>query len=403
MKWAHPVQQTVTEYLEFTGTTQPVESVEIRARVRGFLKERLFTEGALVKKGDLLLVIDEEPFQIQLESAKSRLAVAQANLKRAKDSKSREVARAQLNLSQSQLDLAVQEEERLQSLFRRNVATQSDIDTAQATRKTREAEAQSAKANLEQALTAYETEIVALEAEATSAEISIRNAELDLSYCRMYSPIDGRISQTRFDPGNLVGDGQSTVLATVVKMSPIYAYVSVSEKDFIRSRDIMNYQMSHPDSTDNPVEMGLATKKEFPYKGRVDYIDPGLDPGTGTMRVRAVFENADQSILPGMFVRLRLPIQEIPNSLLVPEQALGTDQSGRYLLIIGEEDKVKIRRVEVGVNINGMRAVSGDLKPDERVIVEGLFRARPDSPVTPLPLEEPKPTQAAVSSVSGRL
>ena len=234
---ATPVRRDVTNYFEATGTAQPVLSVDIRARVKGFLKERLFTEGAIVKQGQLLMVIDEEPFQIAQEQAKNRLAEADSALRKAKESRAREVARAQVALDDSQLSLARIDETRQKTLMSRNAGTREEMDRFEAQRRKTEAQVESSKASMEQAAADYETGILSAEANAATARAALRNADIELGYCRMTSPIDGRISRVNFHVGNLVGDGSSSLLATIVKLDPIYAYINVSEYDLLRYRD----------------------------------------------------------------------------------------------------------------------------------------------------------------------
>lgn len=399
---ATPVLRTVTEYLEFSGMTQPVETVEIRARVKGFLKERHFQEGAEVKQGQLLLVIDEETFQIQLDAAKTRLREAEAALQQATVSKAREVARAQVSLSEVQVQLARQEEQRIVGLYQRKISTEAEMDQASATRKAKEAELASAKANLDQAVATYDTSILTCQAQVDSAGIAVRNAQLDLSYCRMTAPIDGRISRVNFDIGNLVGDGQSSVLATIVRMDPIYAYATVSESDVMRTPALTQFGAAQGKSSSSvPVELGLASQEGFPNQGQIDYSDPGLDSGTGTLRVRGVFPNSERLLLPGMFVRMRVPVAERADALLVPERALGTDQSGQYLLVVGANNKVEYRPVKIGVAVDSLRVVEGQIGPDDKVIVEGLLRARPGAEVTPMPAAAPAAVTAATTT-SGR-
>jgi RND family efflux transporter MFP subunit len=380
-----PVERTVTEYLEMSGMTQPMETVEIRARVKGFLKEKHFIEGAEVKQGQLLLVIDEEPFQIQLDAAKSHLREAEAALQQARESKSREVAKAKVSLSESEVNLARQEEQRVRGLFQKQIATQGEMDQSAAARKSREAELESAKASLEQSVAGYETAIQTCEAQVESAKIDVRNAQLDLSYCRMSAPIDGRISRTNVDIGNLVGDGQSSVLATIVKMNPIYAFATISEADVIRTPDFVRFGAGTDSSVSKtvPVELGLAHQEGFPAQGQINYVDPMLDASTGTLRVRGLFPNADRTLLPGMFVRMRIPVSEKVGALLVPERALGTDQSGQYLLVVDSEGLVEYRSVRTGVSVNDLRVVEGQISLHDKLIVEGLLRARPGAKVVP--------------------
>ncbi len=398
-----PVQRTVTEYLEFSGMTQPVETVEIRARVKGFLKERKFTEGAEVQQGQLLLVIDEVPFQIQLDAARTRRREAEAALQQATESKAREVAHSQVNVGQAQVQFARQEEVRIRSLFEKNISTAADLDQASATRKVREAELESAKSNYDQALATYATAILACRAQVESAGIAVRNAELDLSYCRMAAPISGRISRVSVDVGNLVGDGQSTVLATIVKMAPIYAYATISEAELLRTPALLHLGASSAGTAASPVpvELGLASQEGFPTAGVIDYSDPGLDGGTGTLRTRGVFANHDRSLLPGMFVRMRVSVAERENALLVPERALGIDQSGQYVLVVAADGTVQYRSVNIGVSVDGLRVVEGQIALQDQVIVEGLLRARPGVKVVPK-LEAAPAEVAVTSAASGR-
>lgn len=392
---ASPVQQAVTEHLEFSGMTQPVETVEIRARVRGFLKERRFVEGSEVGKGDLLLVIDEEPFQIALEASRTRLKEAEVALEQATGSKAREVAQAQVNLSQSRVVLAQQEEKRVRSLFQKNVSPQAEMDKLSAELKAREAELESGKANFSEAEATYETKILACRAQLESAAIAVRSAELDLSYCRMTAPISGRISRSNVDVGNLIESTGATVLATIVRMEPIYAYATISEADLQRIPALRGMTVAADGSAMSGklrLELGLASESDFPKSGEIDYMDPGLDPDTGTLRIRGVFPNADRSLLPGMFVRMRLAIAERADALLIPERALGTDQSGQYVLAVDAAGLVQYRSVKTGVAVGGMRVVDGEIAITDQVIVEGLLRARPGSKVVPKKAIEATPT-----------
>jgi RND family efflux transporter MFP subunit len=395
-----PLKRSVTEYLEFTGMTQPMETVEIRARVKGFLKERHFVEGGEVKEGQLLLVIDEETFQIQLEAARTRLKEAEAALQQATVSKAREVAAAQVKLSESQLLLAQQEEQRQRDLFDRKITTQAEMQQALATRDSRAADVESARARQEQEVASYDTTILSCRAAVDSAKVAVRNAELDLSYCRMHAPISGRISRVNFDIGNLVGDGQSSVLASIVKIDPIYAYATISEADVLRTPALREFG-SKEKNAEVPVELGVPSESGFPHAGNLNYSDPSFDGATGTMRTRGVFPNADRSLLPGMFVRMRIPVAQKADSLLVPERALGADQSGNYVLVVGAEDKVEYRPVKTSVAINGLRVVEGQLAESDQVIVEGLLRARHGAKVTPK-VEEPRAEVASKTAISGR-
>jgi RND family efflux transporter MFP subunit len=380
-----PVRRPVTDYIEATGTAQPVLSVDIRARVRGFLKEQHFREGSAVKEGQLLLVIDEEPFRLALDQARLRLAEAEASLRKARQSKAREVGRAQLALDQSQLALARIVEARQRTLTGRRVAAREEMDQAEAARKKNEAQVEATRARLDQMEADYQTNILAAEAVAGSARMAVRNAEIELGYCRMYAPVDGRISRINHHVGNLVGDGQSSLLATIVKVDPIYAYTSVSEADLIRYRSLIGEAgHSGPGEPAMLMELGLAGERGYPHRGRADYQDPAADPGTGTVKLRGIFPNPDGAILPGFFVRVRIPVGRPRDALLVPERALGNDQSGPFLLVVGRDDVVEYRPVEAGPRIEEMRVVRGKIELEDRVVVEGLLRARPRLRVNPI-------------------
>ncbi|WZO97386.1 efflux RND transporter periplasmic adaptor subunit [Isosphaeraceae bacterium EP7] len=381
---AKPVLRGVTSYLEYTGTAQPTSKVELRARVKGFLKERLFQDGADVKAGEVLFVIDEEPFKVGLEQAKAKLAEAEAGLAKAERSKGREIAKAQHELDNSQLSLSKLEEARTRALVARNSASREDLDRAEATRKKSEAQMDADLAAIEQSTADYEINILSARSSLEGARAAVRNAELDLSYCRISSPIDGRINNRDFDVGNYVGEGTATTLATVVKIDPVYAYVSVSEDDMLRVQDMIRAgkQRDYREAT-LTMELGLGNEDGYPHKGKVDYIDPMVDTGTGTRRTRGLFTNTEGIITPGQFVRVRMPFESRQNALMVPERALGSDQQGAYLLAVGKEDKVERRQVKLGIEDGGLREVTGKIGADDRIVVDGLLRARPGLKVSP--------------------
>ncbi len=392
---ATPTQQDVTRYLEITGTAQPVVSVDIRARVRGFLKERHFEEGSLVREGQLLLVIDEEPFQLQLDQAKARYAESQTALQKAEQSRARELARAKLALDEAVLFQAESNENRLRKLISGRTVTQDEYERAEAQRKQAAAQVESSKASQAQAEADFETNILAARASLAAARTAMRNAEIELGYCRMTAPVNGRITEVNYDVGNLVGDGQASLLATIVQIDPIHVYMTLSESDFLK------YQqgLAGRDAKSFPVGMTLDGEEGYPHQGFVDYHDPAIDSGTGTIRIRAQFPNAQAMILPGTFARLRVPIDETQDALLVPERALGTDQSGQYLLVVGADDTVQYRGVRLGARVNELRVVEGEIKPGDRVVVEGLLRARPNMKVVPKVMTA-QPGNAGVAETS---
>jgi RND family efflux transporter MFP subunit len=381
-----PIRKTVTDYIEYTGRTKAEETVELRARIKGFLKEQLFDEKTPVKKDQLLFVIDEEPYKISLEMEQAKLAESEASLKKAEQSKGREVAAATLALDQASLGLARIDERRSRTLLDRNAGTRESLDQSEATRKKAEAQVSADQASLEQANADYESSILAARANTLAAKSDVQNAAINLGYCRITSPFDGRISRRAYDVGNLVGDGSATVLATVYKDEPIYAYVTVSENDLLRFRSMAKAgkRKDFEKGDEIGLDLGLSSEPGFPHHGVLDYADPSVDPSTGTVTARGIFANPDRVIVPGLFVRVRVALQERPNALLVPERALGTDQFGRFLLVVGKGNIVEKRSVKIGAQQDQFRVIESDLGPDDLVVINGLQKAREGMEVKPI-------------------
>lgn len=335
---AEPVQQPVTLYLEFTGNTQAFQTVQLQARVEGYLLEdRPFREGDDVKKGDLLFTVQPEQYQAQLQQA---LADVQAQ--------------------QAALDHAETELKRYSRLFEQKAAAATDVDNWRYQR-------DSAKAAF------------------MNAQAQVDLAKLNLSYTRVTAPIDGRMGRRLVDPGNLVGaGGQKTPLADINLIDPIYAYFTINERDLLRVRKLQQ-ESGAGDYRDKPIPAyaGLANDPDYPHEGRIDFAAITLDPTTGTLLLRAVFPNADGKILPGLFVRVRVPVGGKPNAILVPEVALGFDQLGRYVLVVNDKNVVERRQVVTGPEEKGMIVIDSGLHAGERVIVNGLQRAIPGREVSP--------------------
>jgi len=388
---AHPVQRDITGYLTQTGTAQASERVALRARVKGFLAERAFKDGESVKAGQLLFVIDEEPFRIRLAQLNAKVGEAEAMVRKAEQSKLREITKAKLDLDEADLELAKLSDARTRSLFAKNSITREEFDRSDATVKKADAQVASDRANLEQVEADYTTNILSAKSTLNAARADARIAEIDLGYCRISAPIDGRIDAREFDVGNYVGDGQSTVLATIVKVDPIYAFISPGEDDLLR---VQHAQESSDHLAGIPIEMGLSDEVGYPHHGQVDYIDPAVDTGTGTIRLRGVFPNPGGSILPGLFIRVRIPSERRESALLVPDRSIGSDQGGSYLLIVGKDDIVERRKVEIGLEEDGLREVRGSIAVGDRVVVDGLLQARPGLQVEPK-FEESSQTTAA--------
>ncbi len=392
-----PTKKSVQTYLEYSGVIKAIESIDLPARVKGVLKERLYQEGGEVKADQLLLVIDETEFKAKVEKAAAALAEAQANLVKAQTSKAREVAAAQLALDKASLLLAQIELSRQRSLISRNAASQQDIDRADATTKKNQAQVDADDASLSQVKADYDVNILSAKASISSADAELNLTKLDLSYCRIKAPVAGRVSRSVRDVGNLVGDTQTMILATLLREDEVYAYVSISESDLLRLRALRRAG-ERPDflKVNVPIEVGLMNETGFPHKGRVQYADPGVDSTTGTVQARGLFANPDRILVPGAFARVRLPFEMRKDALLVPEEAIGSDALGRYVLVVNEKNLVEQRRVEVGPQAEGDRVIEKGLSESDRVIVNGIQKARPGRSVklveaasTPTPSSAP--------------
>jgi len=332
---ATPVTRDVTVFHEFTGTTQAVESVEIRARVQGFLERIAFEPSSFVRKGDLLFVIEQAPFEAQRDQAEANMKSAEAGLRRA-DS-----------------DL-----ERLEQAVKTNAVSQQEVTRARAER--------------DQASAAL-----------LQTQAALTNAEIQLSYTTIESPISGLISRNLVDVGNLVGAGGSTLLATVRRIDPIYAYFDVSERFVAR---LLQERGGHkqPGEGDRVPAVLILKETGLEVEGRLDSIDNTVDPETGTILLRGVFPNSEALLFPGFFVAVRIPGRVIENAILVEERAIGTDLAGKYVYVVGADNMVELRRVTLGpAQDDGTVVVAEGLDGSESYIVTGLLRARPGLPVTP--------------------
>ncbi|WP_428354616.1 efflux RND transporter periplasmic adaptor subunit [Methyloprofundus sp.] len=341
-----PTQQSVTEYLEFTGTTQSVGYAEVRARVSGILESMHFVPGVHVEQGDLLFIIDPEPYEAELEAAKAELVSAKA-----------EASRTQTEL------------ERADQLIKKNYISKTD----HLRRKTERDVAQAS---------------IGLKA------AKVHSAEIQLEYTQVVAPISGRVSRNMVDIGNLVGEGEATLLTTVTQYKPMYVYFHLNERDLLSlmtlRQEVAEKEGHDTDETsDNelniPLDMGLADEDGYPHKGVLDFGESELNTSTGTIELRGVFANAEKParLLPGLFTRLRLPIGQTPDALLISERAIAADQSGQYLLVVNKENKVEKRLVTLGQRLDGRVVIEQGIKANDKVIINGLQKARPGSVVNP--------------------
>jgi RND family efflux transporter MFP subunit len=333
---AVPLQRPITRYLEATGNTAPIKNVDLVARVQGFLQSIEYKDGTFVKEGTTLFTIEPETYKLKLEQAQAAEAGTQASVKQADADFKRQT-----------------------DLVQRQAVSQATLDTSTAAR-------DNAQASLQQ------------------AQVNTKIAAVNYGYTKVVAPFDGIVSAHLVSVGELVGAASPTQLATIVALDPIYVNFNVSEQDVLRIRaEAARRGMSASDLRQLPFEVGLQTETGYPHKGNLDYASPTLNQSTGTLAVRGVLPNPDRVLLPGYFVRVRVPFDEQKDALLVPDVALGSDQAGRYLLVVNAENVVEQRKVQVGQSEGGLRVIEAGLKPDDRVVTAGLLRAIPGQKVDP--------------------
>ena len=335
---AAPVQQAVTQYLEFTGNTASINTVDLVARVEGFLMSIDYKDGAVMKKGDRLFLIQQNTYQADLDQAKAQLASAEA----------------QLTNNQA-------EYQRQSTLGQQDFSSQATVDKARAARDEAAASVDAAKANIE-------------------------IATINLGYTTVLAPFDGIVTRHLADVGQLVGHTQPTKLATIVQMNPIYAYFNIGENQVLRIKQALAAQgRTIEDVKQIEIDLGLQDEgDDYPHKGRLDYVSPEVDPATGTLLVRGVFDNPTLQLLPGFFVRVRIPAKQIPNAFLVADTSIGTAQQGKYVLVVNKDDVVEQKIVTVGQQIGDYRVIQSGLAAGDRVVVGGIQRATPGSKVAPV-------------------
>jgi len=328
-------EREVQEWDEFTGRIEATDSVEIRPRVPGYIEKIAYTEGKDVKKGDVLFVIDQRPYQA-------------------------EVRRAEADLAKARTDVVLwkSDVERAKNLLDARAISKEEYDTRIAT-------------------------MQGGESTVAAAQAALDIAKLNLEYTEVTSPIDGRAGQAFVRTGNLV-KANDVVLTTVVSMDPVYVYFVGDENVYLKYGALARLGQ-RPSSRDvqNPIRMGLSNEEGYPHVGHMDFVDNQVDPNTGTIRGRAVFDNKDLLFTPGLFARLQLVGSGTYTATLMPDQAVGTDQDRKFALVLGAENKIEYRAITLGPMIDGLRVVKDGLKGGEKIVVNGLQRVRPGMPVTP--------------------
>lgn len=339
------IEREISEWDEYTGRLEAVETVEIRPQVSGYLQQVNFKEGREVKKGDVLFVIDPRPYQAEFDRAQA------------------EAERARTAATLAEADLV-----RAEKLVATRAISQEEFDARKAA-------------------------LVSAQAAVKAAEAAVDVTRLNLSYTRVTSPIDGRVGRAEVTVGNLVTgglSGQATRLTTVVSMSPMYVYFEASERDYLKYMDLARSgQRALSREHANPVLLAVGNETDFRHQGYMDFVDNRVDAGTGTLMGRAVFPNPDRLLVPGMFARVRLLGTSKYAGTLVNDRAILTDQDRRYVLVVGEGDTLEYRAITTGPLVDGLRAVRSGLKGGERIVVNGLQRVRPGMVVRPrmVPME----------------
>ena len=335
---AQPVSQEVIEWDEYTGHLEAVESVDVRARVSGLIMSAPFEEGTIIKEGETLVEIDVRPFQAELDA---RIA---------------DEARAAAQVSLAEIEFS-----RLQHLREQSVASLIEYQNAEASLK----EAQAVLAG---------------------AKAAVEAARLNVEWCRVTAPIGGRISRKVVTPGNLITGGgeQATLLTTIMSIDPIYCYFDADERSVLKYKQLAQQKkrVSARDA-EIPCVMALANETGFPHEGVIDFVDNRMDPNTGTMRARGVFQNPDGWLTPGLFARVRIPGSGRYQTLLVPDVAVTTDQNQKALLVVGPESVVQARPIRPGAIFGELRSIESGISADDRVIISGQMQARPGVKVSP--------------------
>jgi membrane fusion protein, multidrug efflux system len=338
---ARPIQREVIEWDDYTGRLEASELVEVRARVNGFVQEANFEEGGMVKEGQVLFRIDARPFQAELAAAE-----------------------AEATRNEAQVAFAANEFKRLEQLRPSGGASELELENAR------------------QSLRQAEAQLLGARARADSARYNVE-------WCNVTAPISGRISRRNVTPGNLInsggsGSGNATLLTTIAKLDPIYAYMDVDEQSVLKYQRLSHEKKRVSAREEHiPIFLGLSSDEGFPHEGVIDFVDNRIDPETGTLRARGLFNNPFPHYLtPGLFARLRIPGSGRYSTLLVPDLAIGTDQDQRFLLIVKDDSTVDRRTVKLGAQFGRFRSIEEGLTLEDRVIINGLQRARPGAKVT---------------------
>ncbi len=374
---AKPITKQIVQWDGYTGRLEAVDLVEVRARVGGYLQSVHFDEGQVVEKGDLLFVIDPRPFEAELNAARALLQQSRSKLKQSEAMLNE--AKARSLQSDAQLNLADVRYQRAKQLSERNAGSQQEVDE-------REAEFLQAKADIEAvkaSVSSAEAAIATSEAEIELVQAGVETAELNLEYTQIRAPVTGRISRQAITQGNLIAGGTDTssMLTTIASMQPIYCVFDATEQDVLKY--VRLAQSGGRESSrvaKNPAFLGLVDEDGYPHQGHMDFVDNRIETDTASLRARCVFRNDDQLLLPGMFARIRIPGSASQTAVLIPDSAIGTDQSTQFVFAV-VDDVIQRRPVKSGAIVDGLRVIREGLTGEETIVIEGLLQSRPDAKV----------------------
>lgn len=372
-------RQTVPIRSEFVARTDSVQTVEIRARVEAVLEESPFEAGKLVKKGQLLFKLDPATYEAALQSANAQLTKAEADLQFAKKQVNLKRAEAQLKQSQAALTKSEKDVERIRPLVKDEAVPAQELDAVEAQLQVAQSDVAAKEAGVENEKLNQEVSTEQAKAAVEAAKASVTQAKLNLSYTKLESPIDGLIGRKEVSDGNLVGRGEPTLLATVSVTDPINVLFSISENDYLR---FVRERQAGAKSA-GELDLVLADGTVYPQKGTFSVLERALDPTTGTLAVEATFPNPDNLLRPGQFARVRAAVEEVPDAILIPQRAVMEMQGASIAMVVGADNTVSVRTLSLGERYENYYVVRSGLEAGERVIVEGIQKARPGQKVEP--------------------
>jgi membrane fusion protein (multidrug efflux system) len=373
------IQKTVPIIAEFTARTDAKDTVELRARVEGFLEGIHFEEGRPVKRGQVLFTLDKRKYESDLQTAKAQLAKARADLEFAKSKVTVDIAQANVDQAKAELGKADLDVNRLAPLAKENAVPQQDLDNALVAQVVGKSNVQASRASYDNVVLNQKVTTDQAQAAVMAGEAAVKNAELDLSYCTITAPMDGLIGQRLVSVGNLVGRGEPTLLATLSALDPLRVSFALSEAEYLKIAERMGSAVQRPLALD----LVLADGSLFPHKGRAVIAERAVDEKTGTLTIVAEFANPERLIRPGQFGKIRGAIEMVKDAVLIPQQAVMEEQSSRTVYVVDAGNKVVLRTVVLGERIENQVIVKEGVKPGERVIIEGLQKVRPGMIVTP--------------------